>query len=171
MIAELENRGERRPGLIILRNLGMRLSNQPVSTLEVTENDRTYVTLGWIVDMRVNPALEEILSLSSDFAQVQPTHNTLKYSGSVCGSSSNLERWISKKLSRRQTDCEKRTDLRRTLEYDPSRTNTYDANGLVSGGASPAGSSPKSPCPRGPIGSSTHQVWGWLEMAVPPYCY
>jgi len=92
MIAELEDRGERRPGFIIFGNFGMRLSSQPVSTPEGTENDLTYMTLGRIIDMRVDPALKNILSFLSDWIQDPQTHLTLKYSGSVWGSFSTLER-------------------------------------------------------------------------------
>ena len=77
----------------------MWLNSQSVNALDDAGNDQTYMTLGRIIDMRVDPALEKILLFSSDYlTQNQPRHITLKYSGSVCGSFSNLERWISKKL-------------------------------------------------------------------------
>ena len=91
-IAEIEDRSERRPGLVVFGNLGMWLHSQPVITLKDTEDDQTYVTLGRIIDVRVDPALEDILSFPLDWIHVQPTHLTLKYSGSVYGSFSSLER-------------------------------------------------------------------------------
>ena len=62
MITELEDRGERRPGFIVFGDLRMRLNSQHVSTQEGTENDLTYMTLGRIIDMRVDAALKDILS-------------------------------------------------------------------------------------------------------------
>jgi hypothetical protein len=50
----------------------MWLSSRPVSTLEDTEDDRTYMTLGRIIDMRVDPALEDNLLFPSDVMQAQP---------------------------------------------------------------------------------------------------
>lgn len=70
----------------------MRLNSQHVNTQDGPENDLTYMTLGRIIDMRVDPALEDVLSFLSDWIRDKATYLTLKYSGSVWGSFSNLDR-------------------------------------------------------------------------------